>query len=162
MRSLADFPDAHLRIFDRPAPPSSVREVYLIGICGTGMGSLAGLLTKAGYTVRGSDANVWPPMSTHLASLDITVHEGFDPSHLDYGPDLVIVGNACTPTHVEAAAAPRAAAAPMLLSGSFSGFFSSKEALVSRRRYARQDYHHRTADTSDAKPGPRLSGWRNT
>ena len=105
MRALADFPDAHLRIFDRPAVPPDVRDIYLVGICGTGMGSLAGLLKKAGYRVRGSDAGVYPPMSTHLASLDIPVHVGYDARHLDYGPDLVIVGNACTPVHVEAAAA---------------------------------------------------------
>jgi len=105
MRDLSEFPDAHLRIFERPAPPPQIQDIYLIGICGTGMGSLAGLLAKAGYRVHGSDAGVYPPMSTHLASLDITVYEGFDAAHLDYGPDLVIVGNACTPTHVEAAAA---------------------------------------------------------
>ncbi len=113
MRTLAEFPDAHLRIFDRPSVPDPVREIYLIGICGTGMGSLAGLLRSAGYRVRGADACVYPPMSTHLAMLDIPVHEGFDASHLDYGPDLIIVGNACTPVHPEAAAA-RERALPQL------------------------------------------------
>ena len=105
MRSLSEFPDSHLRIFDRPVPPVELRDIYLIGICGTGMGSLAGLLRLSGYHVRGADAGVYPPMSTHLAALDIAVWEGYDAAHLDYGPDLVVVGNACTPTHVEAAAA---------------------------------------------------------
>ncbi len=105
MRKLSEFPDAHLRIFDRPPVPDRVRDVYLIGICGTGMGSLAGLLKEAGYRVRGSDSGIYPPMSTHLAKLDIDFLSGYDASHLDYGPDLVIVGNACPPTHVEAAAA---------------------------------------------------------
>lgn len=104
MRDLSSYPDAHLRIFDRPSVPSpdQIESVYLIGICGTGMGSLAGLFHQAGYSVSGSDQNVYPPMSTHLESLDITVHEGYDAAHLDPAPDLVIVGNACRPTHPEA------------------------------------------------------------
>lgn len=105
MRKLADFPDSHLRIFERPPLLETIRDVYLIGICGTGMGSLAGLLQQAGYRVRGSDAAAYPPMSTRLADLGVRVHEGYDAGHLDEAPDLVIVGNACTPTHVEAAAA---------------------------------------------------------
>ncbi|GIV61903.1 MAG: UDP-N-acetylmuramate:L-alanyl-gamma-D-glutamyl-meso-diaminopimelate ligase [Rhodothermaceae bacterium] len=105
MKRITDLPDAHLRIFDRPPlpAPEALRDVYLIGICGTGMGSLAGLFHEAGYRVRGSDANVYPPMSTRLADLGIPVHQGYDPAHLAPAPDLVVVGNACTPTHVEAA-----------------------------------------------------------
>ncbi len=97
-------PDAHLRIFDRPTvpPPAEIEDIYLIGICGTGMGSLAGLLKQAGYQVRGADAHVYPPMSTRLANDGIQVYEGYDTGHLQPPPDLVIVGNACTPTHPEA------------------------------------------------------------
>ncbi len=104
VKSLSDFPDAHLRIFQRPPVPDShsIRNVYLIGICGTGMGSLAGLFREAGFQVSGSDLAAYPPMSTRLRELGIPVHEGFDPGRLDPAPDLVIVGNACTPTHVEA------------------------------------------------------------
>ncbi|MFB3131417.1 MAG: UDP-N-acetylmuramate--L-alanine ligase, partial [Rhodothermales bacterium] len=103
MKKLTDFPDAHLRIFERPPVPDAIDEVYLIGICGTGMGSLAGLFQQAGYRVRGSDQAAYPPMSTRLAEMGIPILEGFDPAHLDPAPDLVIVGNACIPTHVEAA-----------------------------------------------------------
>ncbi|MCH8962485.1 MAG: hypothetical protein IH820_14510, partial [Bacteroidetes bacterium] len=103
MKKLTDFPDAHLRIFDRPPVPDAIDEVYLIGICGTGMGSLAGLFQQAGYRVRGSDQAAYPPMSTRLAEMGIPILEGFDPAHLDPASDLVIVGNACIPTHVEAA-----------------------------------------------------------
>jgi len=102
LKNLSDFPDAHLRIFDRPPVPDAIDEVYLIGICGTGMGSLAGLFQQAGYRVRGSDRAAYPPMSTRLAEMGIPILEGFDPAHLDPPPDLVIVGNACIPTHVEA------------------------------------------------------------
>jgi UDP-N-acetylmuramate: L-alanyl-gamma-D-glutamyl-meso-diaminopimelate ligase len=105
MRKLSDFPDAHLRIFERPTVPApeAIRNVYLIGICGTGMGSMAGLFQQAGYSVSGSDQAAYPPMSTRLAEMGVKVYEGFDTAHLDPAPDLVIVGNACVPTHMEAA-----------------------------------------------------------
>ncbi len=105
MRQLTDFPDADLRIFDRPAPPDAIRSAHLIGICGTGMGSLATLLNEAGVAVRGTDDAAYPPMSTRLAELGIDVVEGFDAANLAPPVDLVVVGNACTPTHPEAAAA---------------------------------------------------------
>ena len=105
MKSAADLPDSHLRTFDRPAvpAPSAIEDVFLIGICGTGMGALAGLFRQAGKTVRGSDEAAYPPMSTHLAEQGIPVLEGYDAAHLDPAPDLTIVGNACRPTHPEAA-----------------------------------------------------------
>lgn len=107
MRRLEDFPDADLRVFPRPPlpPPDQIRSVYLIGICGKGMGALAELLAEAGYEVRGSDEAAYPPMSTRLAAAGIPVLEGYDPAHLDPPPDLVVVGNAAVPTHPEAAAA---------------------------------------------------------
>jgi UDP-N-acetylmuramate: L-alanyl-gamma-D-glutamyl-meso-diaminopimelate ligase len=103
--SIDDLPDAHLRQFDRPPVPApdALDDVYLIGICGTGMGALAGLFKQAGYDVRGADDGVYPPMSTHLAEQGIPVLEGYDSDHLDPPPDLTVVGNACTPTHPEAA-----------------------------------------------------------
>lgn len=108
MRRLEDFSDAPLRLFDRPPlpPREAVRSVYLIGICGKGMGALAELLAADGFAVRGSDAAAYPPMSTRLAAAGIAVHEGYAEANLDAGPrpDLVVVGNACTPTHPEAAA----------------------------------------------------------
>lgn len=105
MKAVTDFADAHLRLFDRPPlPPSTAPlDVYLIGICGTGMGALAGLLREAGHRVRGSDQAAYPPMSTRLDAMGIPVDEGYDPAHLQPAPDLVVVGNACTPTHPEAA-----------------------------------------------------------
>lgn len=70
------------------------RDVYLIGICGTAMASLAGMLQKRGYSVRGSDAAAYPPMSDHLAALGIRVSQPFDAANLQPRPDLVVVGNA--------------------------------------------------------------------
>lgn len=67
---------------------------HLIGICGTAMASLAGMLQARGHLVTGSDVNVYPPMSTMLESLGIPVLQGYDAAHLTPAPDCVIVGNA--------------------------------------------------------------------
>ncbi|HEX7599929.1 MAG TPA: GNAT family N-acetyltransferase [Polyangia bacterium] len=80
-------------------------KLHLIGIAGTGMGSLAGLLRAAGHEVRGSDEHVYPPMSTQLAEQKIPVMEGFRPENLDWGPERVVVGNVCRRDHVEVLAA---------------------------------------------------------
>lgn len=141
MKRLEDYPDAHLRRFERPpAPPAdAVRDIYLIGICGTGMGTLALLLHEAGYHVRGSDAAAYPPMSMLLRRHGISFHEDFDPAHLDPPPDLVIVGNACTPTHPEAAIA-RAHRLPQLsLPEALAHFF-----LASRRPVVVAGTHGKT------------------
>ncbi len=70
------------------------RHYHLIGIGGTAMGSLAGLLRAAGHTVTGSDENVYPPMSTQLRELGIAYREGYSPDNLEPRPDVVVVGNA--------------------------------------------------------------------
>jgi UDP-N-acetylmuramate: L-alanyl-gamma-D-glutamyl-meso-diaminopimelate ligase len=80
-------------------------KVHLIGIGGTGMGAVAGLLGAAGHDVRGSDTAVYPPMSEQLAALGIPVFEGFAADNLAWTPDLVVVGNACSRDHVEVVAA---------------------------------------------------------
>jgi UDP-N-acetylmuramate: L-alanyl-gamma-D-glutamyl-meso-diaminopimelate ligase len=68
---------------------------YLIGICGTAMASLAGMLKARGHEVTGSDAHVYPPMSDELARLGIPVNLGYDPAHLAHRrPDVVVIGNA--------------------------------------------------------------------
>jgi UDP-N-acetylmuramate: L-alanyl-gamma-D-glutamyl-meso-diaminopimelate ligase len=80
-------------------------KVHLIGIGGTGMGAVAGLLAAAGHEVRGSDTAVYPPMSEQLAALGIPVFEGFSPHNLDWKPDQVVVGNVNSKDHVEVVAA---------------------------------------------------------
>ena len=67
---------------------------HLIGICGTAMASLAGMLQARGHRVTGSDENVYPPMSEMLKSLGITVMLGYKPEHLRPAPDCVVIGNA--------------------------------------------------------------------
>ena len=77
-------------------------HIHLIGIGGTGMTSLAGLLREAGAEVTGSDGPLYPPTSTILAEMGIRVFEGYDPRHLDPAPDLVVIGNAVRRGNAEA------------------------------------------------------------
>src|SRR5688572_23739821 len=67
---------------------------HLIGICGTAMASLAGMLQARGHKVTGSDEHVYPPMSTMLKSLGIPIMRGYKDEHVSTAPDCVIVGNA--------------------------------------------------------------------
>ncbi|MCP1624721.1 UDP-N-acetylmuramate:L-alanyl-gamma-D-glutamyl-meso-diaminopimelate ligase [Pseudomonas nitroreducens] len=69
-------------------------HIHILGICGTFMGSLAVLAKELGHHVTGSDANVYPPMSTQLQAQGIELMQGYDPAHLEPAPDLVVVGNA--------------------------------------------------------------------
>src|SRR3954469_913807 len=73
---------------------TSPLHYHLIGIGGTAMASLAGLLKAAGHTVTGSDQNVYPPMSTGLQAMGIAYNQGYRPENLNPAPDVVIVGNA--------------------------------------------------------------------
>jgi UDP-N-acetylmuramate: L-alanyl-gamma-D-glutamyl-meso-diaminopimelate ligase len=82
-------------------PPNPTR-IHLMGICGTGMASLAGMLKQQGYEVTGSDQNVYPPMSDFLRELAIPVREGYGARNLFPPPDLVIVGNVITRLNPEA------------------------------------------------------------
>ena len=69
-------------------------RVHLIGICGTAMATLAAMLKQKGLEVRGSDSDVYPPMSDFLAAEGIPVFNGYHPAHITGDLDLVIVGNA--------------------------------------------------------------------
>ncbi|HET6632124.1 MAG TPA: UDP-N-acetylmuramate:L-alanyl-gamma-D-glutamyl-meso-diaminopimelate ligase [Rhodanobacteraceae bacterium] len=69
-------------------------RLHILGICGTFMGGLAALARELGHIVEGSDANVYPPMSTQLEALGIELKHGYSAAHLQPPPDLVLVGNA--------------------------------------------------------------------
>lgn len=69
-------------------------HIHILGICGTFMGSLAILAKQLGYRVTGSDANVYPPMSTQLEQQGIELVQGYSAEHLQPAPDLVVIGNA--------------------------------------------------------------------
>lgn len=69
-------------------------NIYILGICGTFMAGIALLAREKGYQVSGSDANVYPPMSTQLKDAGITLYEGYTRENLDLNSDVFIVGNA--------------------------------------------------------------------
>jgi UDP-N-acetylmuramate: L-alanyl-gamma-D-glutamyl-meso-diaminopimelate ligase len=82
-------------------PSPRPRHYHLIGIAGTAMASLAGLLRAAGHTVTGSDENVYPPMSDQLREMGIDYAVGYRPENLRPRPDWVIVGNAISRGNAE-------------------------------------------------------------
>ena len=76
-------------------------RIHLIGICGTAMGTLAALLKSRGFDVRGSDQNVYPPMSDFLESQGIVTRRGYAAEHITPDIDLVVVGNAISRGNTE-------------------------------------------------------------
>ncbi len=69
-------------------------NLHILGICGTFMGGVAALARELGHRVQGSDANVYPPMSTQLEQLGIGLHSGYRPDDIAADTDCVLVGNA--------------------------------------------------------------------
>lgn len=81
--------------------PDNVQTIHMIAVCGTAMGALACLLKDLGYVITGSDQKVYPPMSDFLRKKEIHLIEGYAGKNLEYGPDLVIVGNAVSKDNPE-------------------------------------------------------------
>jgi UDP-N-acetylmuramate: L-alanyl-gamma-D-glutamyl-meso-diaminopimelate ligase len=79
----------------------NTKRVHLIGICGTAMATLAALLKGRGYDVRGSDQNVYPPMSDFLVQQGIVTVQGYRAEHITADLDLVVVGNAISRGNAE-------------------------------------------------------------
>lgn len=77
-------------------------HIHLIGICGTAMASLAGLLKTRGFKVSGSDLNPYPPMSTQIESLGIQIMKGYSAKNLETTPDFCIIGNVISSNNEEA------------------------------------------------------------
>ena len=69
-------------------------HIHILGICGTFMGGLALLARESGFSVTGSDRNIYPPMSTQLLNSDIPLVDGYDAEQLTPAPGCVVVGNA--------------------------------------------------------------------
>jgi len=78
-----------------------MKHIHMIGIGGSAMAPLAGMLRERGYKVTGSDAGVYPPASTLLESLGIPFASAFDAKHLTPAPDLIVVGNAISRGNAE-------------------------------------------------------------
>lgn len=79
-----------------------IHHIHILGICGTAMGALAGMLIDAGYKVTGSDTGAYPPMSDYLESLGIEIKVGYKAENLEPVPDLVVIGNVIRKTYEEA------------------------------------------------------------
>ena len=68
-------------------------HIHILGICGTFMGGIAAIAKQAGHTVTGCDANVYPPMSTQLEQLGITLTQSWDVAQLQPQADIYVIGN---------------------------------------------------------------------
>ncbi len=120
-------------------------DIHMIAIGGTGMAPLACLLKEAGHAVRGSDGPLYPPMSTLLERAGIEPRVGFDPSHLEPAPDLVIVGNAVPRTNPEAEATEARGLPRISMPQALARFF-----LDERRPLVIAGTHGKTTTTSMA------------
>jgi UDP-N-acetylmuramate: L-alanyl-gamma-D-glutamyl-meso-diaminopimelate ligase len=101
-------------------------RVHLVGVSGTGMGALAALLVEAGHAVSGSDVAFDPPIGPALEALAVRCMHGYDASHLDDRPDLVVVGNAIRRDNPEAVAAERLGLKRASMSGALREHFLAK------------------------------------
>lgn len=120
-----------------------VRHVHVLGVCGTGMGTFAGLLRERGYEVTGSDTGAYPPMSTSLAAWGVSVREGYSPANLEPTPDLVVVGNVIRRDNPEAAAVRRRGLPHTSFPDAFAGLF-----LGDRQPIVVVGTHGKTSTTS--------------
>ena len=108
-----------------------MKNVHLIAACGVGMASLAGMLKEKGFRVTGSDANVYPPMSTQLSSLGIMLRSPYAAENIPEDADLVIVGNAVTRDNPEAKEAVRLGLPALSMPRAVADFFlEGKENVV--------------------------------
>jgi UDP-N-acetylmuramate: L-alanyl-gamma-D-glutamyl-meso-diaminopimelate ligase len=127
----------------RPELPARPRHVHLIAIAGVGMASLAGLLREAGHDVTGSDAGVYPPMSTLLSELGIPYAEGYRAENLTPRPDLVVVGNAMSRGNPEIEALLAAGIPYCSMPEALMRFF-----MASRRRAVVTGTHGKTTSSA--------------
>jgi len=140
-----------------------IKNIYLIAICGTGMAALAGLLKKAGHNVTGSDANIYPPMSTLLNDAGIKIFPGYKKENISNDIDLIIVGNAVSKTNEEVQAVLDADISYTSFPAALSQFF-----LEGRKSLVVTGTHGKTTTTSllswvlesaQRKPGFMVGGW---
>jgi UDP-N-acetylmuramate: L-alanyl-gamma-D-glutamyl-meso-diaminopimelate ligase len=112
--------------------PQSVKRIHLVGVGGTGMGAFAGMLKTAGYSVTGSDENVYPPMSDMLREWGIDVFTPYAAENLDRAlPDLVIIGNVIRRVNPEATAVRERGIAQMSFPAAFGALIlADKHSVV--------------------------------
>jgi UDP-N-acetylmuramate: L-alanyl-gamma-D-glutamyl-meso-diaminopimelate ligase len=120
-----------------------MKHVHLIGVAGTGMGALAGLLRKAGYRVTGSDTAFYPPMGDKLAEWGVETRRGYSAEHLTEAPDLVVIGNVCRRDNPEARAAIDGGLPYLSMPGVLEELF-----LSSRQSFVMAGTHGKTTTTA--------------
>ncbi|CCQ91882.1 UDP-N-acetylmuramate:L-alanyl-gamma-D-glutamyl-meso-diaminopimelate ligase [Nitrospina gracilis 3/211] len=139
------------------------QSIYLIAVCGTGMASLAGLLKKAGHRVLGSDANIYPPMSTLLEQMGIEIRPGYKADNITGDIDLVVVGNAVSKDNAEVLAVQQAGIPYISFPQALARFF-----LEGRTSLVVTGTHGKTTTTAllawvfeavGRKPGFMVGGW---
>src|SRR5215471_2988453 len=94
-------PESSARLERIPAAP---RHIHLMGVGGSAMAALAGMLAERGLRVTGSDNQIYEPAASMLRRLRIEIRPSYDPSNLEPPPDLVVVGNVITRFNPEAVA----------------------------------------------------------
>ncbi len=111
--------------------PNEIKNFHLIAVCGTGMASLAGLLKQAGHKVQGSDANIYPPMSTLLSDLSIPVMPGYKAENITTDIDIAVIGNAVSKNNEEVLAVQQKDVRYLSFPETLSQFFlEGKKSLV--------------------------------
>ena len=143
--------------------PKGIKNIYLIAICGTGMAALAGLLKKAGHSVTGSDANIYPPMSILLNDAGIEIFPGYKKENIFKDIDLVIVGNAVSKTNEEVQAVIEAGIPYTSFPAALSQFFlEGKKSLVVTGTHGKTTTTSLLSwvlESSNRKPGFMVGGW---
>ena len=139
------------------------KNIYLIAICGTGMAALAGLLKKTGHCVKGSDTNIYPPMSTLLNDAGIKIFPGYTKENISKDIDLVIVGNAVSKNNEEVQTVFKMGIPYTSFPVALAQFF-----LEGRKSLVVTGTHGKTTTTSllswvlesaERKPGFMVGGW---
>lgn len=118
-------------------------RIHLIGICGTGMGALAGLLLDAGHDVSGSDVRFDPPIGEVLRQSGARLLEGFEAAHVGADIELVVVGNVCRANNVEAVRAQELGLPRLSMPGTLEKLF-----LPRTRNLVIAGTHGKTTTTS--------------
>ena len=124
---------------------SSAKHVHLIGICGTAMASLAGMLRAQGHRVTGSDTAAYPPMSDQLRAMGIPIMEPYAAKNLEPRPDLVVVGNAISRGNRRARGCARRAHPDDLDGRAHPRRIPAGPRALRRLRHARQNHNHQHA-----------------
>lgn len=123
--------------------PERIKNIHIMGICGTAMAALAGMLKERGFNISGSDNQVYPPMSDFLDQIGVCAFSGYKPENLSAEPDLVIVGNVITKINPEAQALAETGIPYISMPQALAHFF-----IDSRRSLVLAGTHGKTTSSS--------------